>query len=728
MSNIQDTEKPGHTNATASQECRVIASLFAAGMSLIAFVLSLGTVDQPRMEIYFATGITLLAINFPSWMFSRCSQTQLRADLLWAAVLAVLLFLIRRPAPVAVPHALAAIGFVFGTVGILRLFLCGALLRRMVKTAALAGLYIFVVGQFVWGEGYRNPLDLLQFANSGTIHTDPAFHKAVIANLMTHGVCSTGMDGVPAFEYHYAAHFLASRLGLLLGASPHSLVCIVMPILLPSLLLFSVLRVVVVGCELFSGAELPGIASVRGHFLLLAGFGGFLPPVMLFSILNWNWSFTMDSQIMAMMIVAISLLAMRSFTPSQFGQELWAFDSRPHSRPQMLFVAAVTIAVLTATKVTVAHLYTLGFLYLTIRSVGKTLSKLTIVAICVGTLLICSSFFAARTSRGIYLAPLSLWFERVPLTSWALMIPINAFFGLTYFVIRTYRARISTYGDLLVEIKSRRLLDAEVVVLMSLCGALLTGVFGGKLATVTIYYLCAAQFAAIVAAGILDLYPRVCEPRPVLRNVPIVSSVTRVFFALLFLTAAVSSLEKWRDISRLNLQSRGAQFAVPLGSPAEPGKTEMRVMLRQGKLNDVVDAAKKNTKHTEKRILDGDRFILGVLSKLSEELTFEEKQVSALWVPRTNREFWDLSRKGKRWLLPMIAVGIAEVAMIDGCPEEWEPIADGDAFGFSAYPRVPVTHETALALDDALAKARGWGFHQVLELKESGQIVRHECR
>jgi hypothetical protein len=270
-------------------------------------------------------------------------------------------------------------------------------------------------------------------------------------------------------------------------------------------------------------------------------------------------------------------------------------------------------------------------------------------------------------------------------------------------------------------------LDVEIVFLVSMAGALLTGMFGGKFAFNSIYYLCASQFFAIVAAGILDLYPRLLSSRRSLSEIAIVTTLSRLLFSLLFLTALVNSIDKWRDNTRLNLQARGDHFVTPLGSDAEPGKTEMRVLLRQGEVGEAIAAILKNTRYTEERIRTGDRSILSALAAIAHDLEFEEKRRAVLWVSRDNRKFWDLPREGRRWLLPMVAVGLAEVAMIDGCPEEWEPTADGDAFGFSAYPNHAVSRDSALSLAEVKSKALSLGFQWVLELQDNGNVVKHKC-
>lgn len=707
-------------------ECKALASLFAAGMASITLLLSAGTADQPQREILFALGFSLLLINFPSSFFSRSTSGQNLADILGTSLIILcVVFLIGQPVAFFIPQLLTVLGIGFSAVVWIRLWQAGGFLWRVFRIVAIAGIYCFVVGQFVWGEGYRNPLDVLQFATSGSIHTDPAFHKAVIAMLKVHRTCSTGMDGLPAFAYHHATHLFAAQLGLLLNCSADALVCIVMPIFLPSILIHWTLRAMVQISEWINGASLSGPSSMGGHLLALAGFGGFLPVHMLFPFLNWNWSFTMDSQILAMIIVTLSFVGIRSLImhSSISNQSLSASRLFSSCDLTVLVAAILSVALLAATKITVAHLYCLSMVYLVFRSARFLWQRGVAAFAIVLTLVICSSFFSVKTGSSLYFSPLSLWFERIPLTAWALFFPVNCFFAFVYAGIRLSSLKISTIADVLLAFRSRKIVDVELILLMSITGSMLTMLFGGKLAFNAVYYQCAAQFVAIVAASALLMSPSIES----LRHHSIGSSFARLILTLLFLTSLLNSVEKWRDISRLNLQARGSDVATPLGMTSEPGKVEMRLLLKQGKIDETLQAIEDNTAATERRIVGGDRNLLGALIRLGKELGYQEKQRSLLWVSRENRQFWDMPRDGKRWLLPMIAVGLTEVAMIDGCPEEWEPIADGNAFGFSAYPNQAVSRDSALSLAEVKSKAISLGFQWVLELQDNGNVIKHQC-
>jgi len=711
-------------------ECRLLASLFAAAMAFTSMSLSAGADHQPSMEIGFSLGIALLLLNCPPWRADANVLQHLRMELLSTVILVCgLCVLISSPVSRWVPYCLTLIGVVLLVRNITVLALHNGFLVRLLKLCGLAALYAFFVGQFVWGEGYRNPLQYLQFANQGTIHTDPVFHQAVISMLKVHGVCSTGMDGLTPFAYHHATHLLAARLCLLLNCSSSVMVCFVLPILLPSVLLYWALRVVAAICGWAGAGLVSSVANMGPHRLILAGFGGFLPVHMLFPFLNWNWSFTMDSQMMAMIIAGMSFLAIFAFDRTSFETDKDSTVSRVRVFPgnSVLLIALCSIAALTATKVTIAHLYVLGFSYWCLRAKGLLGRRVAGMFLSLSTLLLFSRFFTVDPGNSLYFSPFWLWLDRIPPTAWALFLPVNLFFAIAYAMIRFGMAGIRSLRDVRAAVLEGSVRDVELVLLISLTGCAITTIFGGKLAFNAIYYQCSAQFLAIVASGSL-LFVLAARRSAGSRLDATVSGVlASTCFWLCFGTALLNSVEKWRDISRMNLQGRGDQFAVPLGFPAVSGQPEMRVLLRQGRFLETMGLILQNTEGTEKRMKRGDRKILGQLLSLGENLTFREKQTSLLWIPRTNREFWDLGQPGRRWLLPMIATGMSELALIDGRPEEIETIADGNAFGFSAYPKNTVQADSALSYIDVSVRARKLGFQWVLELKESGEVVRHEC-
>lgn len=80
----------------------------------------------------------------------------------------------------------------------------------------IAGFFACWVGPVCWVFGYLKPYIIEGWAVVGTDRSDTPFHLAIAQMLKTYGVPSTGLDGIPAMNYHWGSHWFFAQLSNLL--------------------------------------------------------------------------------------------------------------------------------------------------------------------------------------------------------------------------------------------------------------------------------------------------------------------------------------------------------------------------------------------------------------------------------------------------------------------------------------------------------------------------------
>lgn len=100
------------------------------------------------------------------------------------------------------------------------------------------------------------------------------------------------------------------------------------------------------------------------------------------------------------------------------------------------------------------------------------------------------------------------------------------------------------------------------------------------------------------------------------------------------------------------------------------------------------------------------------LSHQAQAQTKDQRKTAALYVPKTNRIYWDMRQVGPG-ATPFIAVAESGLAMVNGLPEfediGWAAIA----WGYPQYQLPNAPEVPANNLDQSVSKARQYGFQRL---------------
>jgi len=657
---------------------------------------------------------------------------------------------------------LGGAGFVLGFWAVVR----SARLRDTAALLAFAALFSVYGAGASSGNGYQNPL-FVEGICFNYCQIDELYHAGLCNMLRTYGVSSTGLDGLPFVAYHWGSHWLFAQLCNVLDVRvidfyTRGYRVVFVPLGVLSLGTFAAsaawprcrwsarARWETVDSDLEQTGRIK--PSDRSHpfeggswpigplfwLIVWTGYVSFLPyPPFLTPIYAWSSIVVSESYAVG---VAVSLFALA-----------WAWfffqDVRDRGNRWSLnvvvgavFLAALMagLALLKVSQVTIvaavgAYFYLrLGWYRSSV--LGVLLAAGVAGAYCARPLIV-SPMWAPPGSE----FPLFGFVRNCVDPQWW------PYFWLFYYAwlwvvaaVRFREERIRTLRDLVPALRARKVLDLEFLLVAALTGFVPAMLFvpysSGQFFAEYQQWLAMGIVLSIVAcrAGSRHEAPVAsASPFSWTTWADRLSLVGRVPISRIFLGAVLVSVAGMALFNTLTLAARMVnEDAVCRGHAG--GGTGVNAALMHGRFREAAGILDKTAKDVERRF-DSDKNVLELLRAL-DEMPLSQKRASLLFIPKSNRQFWQLVH-GPRWPLdgPLVAPALSGVAMIDGL---CVPKKDGEwvAFGYSCYPQ-PDPARRQPPLDEYLpilrSRCAGMGFKQliVIDTDKDGRSreQRYDC-
>lgn len=680
----------------------IVTAVFATGLTMFSDIVSWTTLIQ-------SVGLACLLIHGSIFLsqFVRWST----AGIIWPAAVVLLtasLLYMPQSLSVVLLQLATACGFA-ATIANIRI-------RRIRVGPALAviaaGLLIsWLCIHQAWL--IRNPLVIWGWANRGDItFPDPNFQSAIAACIQTYNIPSVGLHGVEYIPYHHATNFVIAGLARGLGVNCLVATHVVFPIVFLPVFFWQFMRFV----TLFSlwndwSTETRSAWKILlGWSVCFVGFGGFFPNSI-------SSQFYIGNDILAGENTALGLAIL-------FGSlELTIGITQQNRSPFVaIFAVALTTAVLTWTKIMVAHMG-LGLLCLwAVRCPKENRFKALILAVfAVGISLAVSTVTVLETTSGrdfLRLQPFGFIRSNINPTVWGWYYPCVGWYALVYALFADSENRIRpkrfssivTFGDSEF---------AWATLLLAIGPGL---VLGGKHSQNCFQYIyCGIVIgtACVISLLMSQVIPAKRPQRNVLRGICCLLLAAAIYSGL------SNSLGAVKDIVWWNTQVRGNAFATPLGMPSEDGKPNIRQLIRSGQFASTISALKRNSEQTEASLRKADT-IWSELQELSLASEADKKR-SLLYISRSVTTFWnsvspqegnDVPLKFHRQTryLGFMAVAWTGIALLDGGPEQ--DLSDGRARYFlAAYS--PARHTSDPADSKLLSTAKKLGAEKLYLIHQS---------
>jgi hypothetical protein len=709
---------------TFRESVALATSISALVVAAIYCFCRIGLSDDLAGPVLLSLGLSWFLINLPFavkqlWARARTSSSWLASDgslsLLGLSGVMLLGMFFGKTAGAA----LAICGALF------LLWRCGDWLKQHGIWQARGSLFWgsllgVCLACWIWGDGYHDPLFRWKMfgQDDRALPADPLIHACWSNMIRTYGVPSSGLDGVPYYPYHFGSHFLFAQLGQLLDLPGIDVYQLTYPVVFLPLLAHSVLLAGLAFAQPMHGAVFPSQSLI--WLTLLVGFTGVLPFSSIIPAGTLTTSdLTSESMCTALIVMLLGLAA---------GAPL--FRKREAQ-------ARITISTILASLSFPTFVAVLGFLKFSVMAVVLGASMLVFVTM-------------AR-------------FRRSWLAGFSLAVACGAFLGVCHFVLEPLRQKEASalfpFAYLRVWVDPTWRAYYFPLELLIVLGAitlrlwqedcvdvegLIRAWHGGELADVGF-----VAFAAILSFGpglVLDAQGAAAVyfthiqrwiALPILLGVLLSPSrqpdellslrgrwlqlplwKAGAWFLMLAVgaTLALNTLSRARTLVRTNLSDRGFQQSDQSEAPGAIQRSSVTKALRHGRIGRAYAMIREQTTGLQSR-RDPEAQTVRMLDSLYG-LPKVEKRVTLLYIPRTNRAFWDLlGTNSPPWMRPLMGPALSGLALLDGLPDPEDIPANG-LNGYAAYDRSQAIRLPSDRTKDALCRrAERMGFRRILVLE-----------
>ena len=655
---------------TENRETIVVASSIAATVLAAIYWISRIGFSNPVSPVVETLGLSLFLIAGPLWITRAIPRREWWSSQSCIAIgcIALTLFagIIAGRTGYSVAIAFAAIGIVLALFTLARWLRSGSIVSSLIFVAGVMVFTVWCAG-VIWGSRYKMPLFWETLSLHGNIHHD-TFYYASIANMLeTYGTPSTGLDGIPPIHYHFGSHFLFVKWSDLLGTDVLSFYSLGYPVIVLPLFFFALLTLAIELRAQFAPDARPIRRDWRVSLVFLAATVGFIPTSALDALAVWNSNaFISESYLIGMPVFFFLIgcgLAAREKLPGTF----------------LLLFLPVMLSAVGFLKISLMILGLALVLYLAARlrlyRQPKVLTSLVISAIVVANTYLIVSLPAQNAGFS------PMHFMRYDAAhGWQQFFPlIHLLWTWVYVAFRVREEGLRDTGDLVTAIRSRRMIDVEILLVIAVLGFIpgeIVSIHGGS----AVYFSDVQRWLAL--SFIIGRLPRwsgvrasPVETRQGWTGIRL-SRILAVFVAIPFVVTLFVNLAQWpARVLRANLTTRAELRTEP--STYYPIVTALREISR---------------------------------------LPRSERRQSLLFIPQSSTQYWSMfTADGRCTYTPLIAPGIASVAMLDGMPAESCQVTD--QYNMNVYSKRERPQMAADVTDQAVcARARSKGFQKVLVL------------
>ena len=713
--------EPVHHGRSHNNNFKVTASILSALIAvLICAIYSICRIGFPHygvMPLVKTVSLAFFLLFFPHtfWLFGRRTQ---RLWLFTEAAMSLWGIMAISLAGLGTAYLGLEIGPIFYSLGFVLLgavltkwlisqpsgLLPGSFLRGFLVAFTIAAASFFLV--------FQDPL-INELIITGLAHRDTLNHASVISMIETYGIPSTGLDGIPYHPYHNGADWILAQVSSLthipvLQAVTMAYLVLFVPTFINTMLFFVADRKSRFTEDAGSGVSKPGWFF---WVVLLAIFVGLMPG---------------DSGIVAsvsyipglcLVFIFLSLCILLADDVKSGTDKMSLSD-----RVLVVLVFPLLLAGIGFTKVSLLWLLAAAYGYLFLR-LGLYRNRTFVISF---ALTIVSSIFTLKLAvypadAAVKMAPLYMlnWYPHW----WPFYLVTEFAWSWLFIILALYHRRVTSFGALRDAVRKRSVLDVETLVVICLAGAgpaLMLGISdasGGYFVDFQRWFSGALLLANLdafrndfVARDEFSAQGELGNRRLGLRHVLVVC-VAAIFLAAAlhsFLVTAARTFLAGQIRTRMALRTDSATAlaftrTLSASSVGEIGK-------RLGPAFKALFASVDDSAWSAANLKN--RKTLDALQDLSK-LPLSQKEETLLYIPRSNRLFWDLPAS-VCLARPFVAPAVTGIAMIDGLPGP-DCAAGGGRYGYEVYKGSGKPESRGDETEANLCRrARGQGFSRII--------------
>ena len=700
------------------QRDHVSAAVFGSLLSIgLAFIYWLGRTGfaNPIRPIAVTVGLALFVICVPTAIsvFTRPKSEVGEETSIWrsASLLGLACFgltalagMLAYPTTINLGIPILVAGIV-GFVVMLFFWIEGSKISSIVLLIVVAVVFSAWTAGIAWGTRYKTPLFWEQLSDKADVHHDPLYYVSMANSMRSYGVPSTALDGVPYTPYHYGSAWLNAQWSDLAGVDVLTFYSLGPTVFIAPVFLFGLL--------LFAGEarsvwrtkkqERQPLELIQEDWLavvaLIGATIGFIPSTTMDAFAIWNRH---------LLISESYLTGLSVFTLCCALAVGWWFSRAGHRRPSdivfLLVIVPVLLAGLGFLKVSLM-LLTLAAFYWTILRNRLYKDPVYLVSALLALVASLVTFkLVSNPDQNQGLVPFSFMRYYADVKAWPWFILAHFFWSWVYIALRIYEEKVPTLSDLWAAIKSGRLLDAEIVAVIAICGFLpgeLITIHGGS----AVYFSDVQRWVAmpLVIASASRILRQRREPfiRSWWTSTPLRTVAIWVIAIPVAITVLLNVSRAVRGAVLQNASLRGNFYTYAGSSPSN-----LRAMTNPHMLAAGMQKAP-------------DYQLISTLRSL-DAAPREMKGKTLLFIPQADSAFWRIFAESDRCsYAPLVAPATSGMALLDGMPPASCDLTD--QYDMTVYSRRTVPQTPADVTPAALcSRAIHKGFRRVVVLTSDG--------
>ncbi len=586
---------------------------------------------------------------------------------------------------------------------LLSLLNLGSVAKRLglLRTSSLLvlGLVLGIYAESMyWRSGGEHLIAYPEAMLTGQVHADVLQQAAIVQMIDTYGLASTGVDGLVPLKYHNGSLWMAQALRRWCRFPALDFIAFGYGLLLVPLYVGGIFAGAAVIRAWFQNTLID--CEKENHPPLVFWLAGVVAVVGLFPFIDdpnhWNFNETIlnsDSLLLAFALSAWLIAVVVIFYVS-----LPDHAAALPTAHKLGFILALPVALALVGLVKISQVYLLLALLLYLFCRLKWLRVWPAVAGIVLSLLVVAWQLHAEVGANVArFAPLR--FDRIA-PEWVPYFFIFYFYWAWLFLFLWARIRkVRNLADFSSAVRSRESLPVELVfaaVIAGLLPYLLIDFYSPAWKYFTEFH---AVLASMLVAACL---PRIRFSSLAARTRSGEFSLAESFGLILALAVCGHVVMTTGGSAYRMVKSIGEARVGLAGLPPQAWRTQWR-------------SSTNRTRPTSTPLVTARMDALRCLQDLSHQAqaqTKDQRKTAALYVPKTNRIYWDMRQVGPG-ATPFIAVAESGLAMVNGLPEfediGWAAIA----WGYPQYQLPNAPEVPANNLDQSVSKARQYGFQRL---------------
>ena len=587
---------------------------------------------------------------------------------------------------IALPLLLISLAFYFYYFYPIDIFYC-----------SLFVLFSLFIGSVTWKNGWQGPMFTEQLSIMSLSEIDVLFHSAVIGVIKTHGLPSTGLDGIPYLPYHWGSHWIFAQFSNILNMNG---------------LLFCNLGFPLIIIPLYIKSIFYGVFSIRRYKKFDINVNSLLLLLLIVPIIHFTSEVTtvpIDNYSYVMSLMLSFLLF--SLCIEYLNDKQKKINDRIIDYILLMFFIPLFIGLIALVKISVPFIILGVYLFLTLR-LRLYKNYIVILSFLLSSIIFITIFLVTTDILVTHGSNIGISTVLSSLVKYGRLSFILNYIGIVvfiYFFLR--RKKVTTMEELKNMIGSKQYIFELEILPCILIISLIPGLIGMNAGGSDFYFYNFQYWLSVIfILGYLPYLFTLNTWHQLFERKKIISYITIFLILGISLEVTRNYFSQISDNLRYNLKVRSK-----INNFTAERISLKRAVLNLMKGNNILGIAEESNGSALK---NSRRYrLLDLLNRIDKDNSINKKE-TCIYIPKTNDVFWGMQTRVDG--TPFIVPGLTSIAMIDGVPDYLNP-TQRKLRGYHVYnkdfDKQEKNNYIELTIDELKKRAQEKGFSKIIKIE-----------